>query len=54
MKDQLKQLQEEIDIRRENNTLSEYDLEILEAKYNVLQAQMALEDAQNAKINLDQ
>ena len=52
MKDQLKQLQEEIDIRRENNTLSEYDLEILEAKYNVLQAQMALEDAQNAKNQL--
>ena len=52
MKDQLQQLQEEIDIRRENNTLSEYDLEILEAKYNVLQAQMALEDAQNAKNQL--
>ena len=49
MKEQLKALQEEIDIRRENNTLSEYDLKILEAKYNVLQAQMALEDAQNAK-----
>lgn len=48
----LKDLQKEIDIRRENNTLSEYDLEILEAKYNVLQAQMALEDAQNAKNNL--
>ena len=48
-KEQLKALQEEIDIRRENNTLSEYDLKILEAKYNVLQAQMALEDAQNAK-----
>ena len=52
MKDKLKALQEEIDIRRENNTLSEYDLEILEAKYNVLQAQMALEDAQNAKNEL--
>lgn len=48
----LKALQEEIDARRENNTLSEYDLKILEAKYNVLQAQMALEDAQNAKNNL--
>lgn len=48
----LKALQEEINARRENNTLSEYDLEILEAKYNVLQAQMALEDAQNAKNNL--
>lgn len=51
-KNQLKQLQEEIDIRREGNTLSEYDLEILEAKYKVLQAQMALEDAQNAKNQL--
>lgn len=52
LKDQLKNLQEEIDLRRENNTLSEYDLEILEAKYNVLQAQIALEDAQNAKNEL--
>ena len=51
-KERLKALQEEIDIRRENNTLSEYDLEILEAKYNVLQAQIALEDAQNAKNEL--
>lgn len=50
--EKLKALQKEIDARRENNTLSEYDLEILEAKYNVLQAQMALEDAQNAKDNL--
>ena len=52
LRDQLKSLQEEIDLRRENNTLSEYDLEILEAKYNVLQAQIALEDAQNAKNEL--
>ena len=52
LRDQLKNLQEEIDLRRENNTLSEYDLEILEAKYNVLQAQIALEDAQNAKNEL--
>lgn len=52
MKEQLKALQDEINIRRQNNTLSEYDLEILEAKYNVLQAQMALEDAQNAKNEL--
>jgi hypothetical protein len=37
-KDRLKELQSEIDIRRENNTLSEYDLEILEAKYKLLQA----------------
>lgn len=52
LRDQLKNLQKEIDLRRENNTLSEYDLEILEAKYNVLQAQIALEDAQNAKNEL--
>ena len=51
-KETLKALQAEIDARRENNTLSEYDLEILEAKYNVMQAQMALEDAQNAKDQL--
>lgn len=52
MKQRLKDLQAEIDIRRQNNTLSEYDLEILEAKYNVLQAQIALEEAQNAKNEL--
>lgn len=52
MRDRLKALQEEIDIRRENNTLSEYDLDILEAKYQVLQAQMALEDAQNNRNQL--
>lgn len=52
MRDRLETLQEEIDIRRENNTLSEYDLDILEAKYQVLQAQMALEDAQNNRNQL--
>lgn len=48
----LKALQEEIDIRRQNNKLSKYDLDILNAKYEVLKAQMALEDAQNAKNQL--
>ena len=48
-KERLKRLQEEIDLRREGNTLSKYDLDILEAKYKVLQAQAALEDAQNNK-----
>lgn len=48
----LKALQDEINYRKESGKLSEYDLEILEAKYNVLQAQMALEDARNAKNNL--
>lgn len=52
MKNRLKDLQKEIDLRREGNTLSKYDLEILEAKYKVLQAQMALDDAQNAKNQL--
>lgn len=48
----LKALQEEIDLRHEGGTLSEYDLEILEAKYKVLEAQAALEDAQNNKNEL--
>lgn len=48
-KDRLKQLQDEINVRREGNKLSQYDLDILNAKYEVLKAQMALEDAQNAK-----
>ena len=48
-KERLKALQEEINQRRKGNKLSQYDLDILNAKYQVLQAQMALEDAQNAK-----
>lgn len=48
-KERLKALQEEINQRREGNKLSQYDLDILNAKYQILQAQMALEDAQNAK-----
>lgn len=48
-KERLKALQEEINQRREGNKLSQYDLDILNAKYQVLQAQIALEDAQNAK-----
>lgn len=48
-KERLKALQEEINQRREGNKLSQYDLDILNAKYQVLQAQMALEDAQNAE-----
>lgn len=48
-KERLKALQEEINQRREGNKLSQYDLDILNAKYQVLQAQLALEDAQNAK-----
>ncbi len=48
-KNRLKALQEEIDQRKEGNKLSQYDLDILNAKYELLQAQMALEEAQNAK-----
>lgn len=48
-KNRLKALQEEIDLRREGGTLSQYDLDILNAKYQLLQAEMALEDARNAK-----
>lgn len=44
---QLKALQEEINARAENNTLAQYDLDILEAKYKMTQAQMALEEAKN-------
>lgn len=51
-RERLKNLQEEINIRRENGKLSQYDLDILEAKYNLTQAQIALEEAQNAKNNL--
>lgn len=45
----LEALQQEINARAENNTLSEYDLKIMEAKYNALQKQIALEEAQNNK-----
>ncbi len=48
-KDRLKALKDEIDLRRQGGKLSQYDLDILEAKYNLQLAQMALEDAQNAK-----
>lgn len=52
-KERLKALQEEINQRREGNKLSQYDLDILNAKYQVLQAQMALEDAQNANDQIE-
>ena len=51
-KERLKALQEEINQRREGNKLSQYDLDILNAKYQVLQAQMTLEEAQNSKNQL--
>lgn len=51
-KERLQALQKEIDLRREGGKLSQYDLDVLNAKYNVLQTQAALEDAQNAKNTL--
>ena len=51
-KKKLKDLQKEMDIRRENGKLSQYDLDILEAKYEMTLAQIALEEAQNNKSQL--
>lgn len=51
-KERYKALQDEVGVRAENNKLNQYDLDIIEAKYKVLQAQAALEDAQAAKNNL--
>ena len=45
----LRSLQREIEMRKQNNKLSKYDVDLLNAKYNLTLAQMALEDAQNAK-----
>jgi phage-related tail protein len=44
-KKELQDLYDEIETRAENNTLSEYDLKIMEAKYEMLQKQIALEEA---------
>lgn len=48
-KGQLKALEEEFAIRQANEELSEYDIKIMEAKYNLTLKQIALEEAQNAK-----
>lgn len=45
-KKRYKELQDEMDIRRKNNQLSQYDLDILNAKFEMTQAQLALEEAQ--------
>ena len=45
----LKALQDEFAERQANADLSEYDLKIMEAKYNMTLKQIALEEAQNAK-----
>lgn len=51
-KQRIKAFQEENKERLTGTKLSQYDLDILEAKYEVMQAQIALEEAQNAKNNL--
>lgn len=48
-KSTLKALQDEFAERQANTDLSEYDLKIMEAKYNMTLKQIALEEAQNAK-----
>ena len=48
-KNALKNLQDEFKIRAENGKLSQYDLDILNAKYEMTQKQIALEEAQNNK-----
>lgn len=48
-KSTLKALEEEFAQRQSNADLSEYDLKIMEAKYNMTLKQIALEEAQNAK-----
>lgn len=48
----LKALQEEFDLIQSRNKLSEYDIEIMNAKYELTMRQIALEEAQNAKTNL--
>lgn len=48
-KSTLKALEEEFVQRQSNTDLSEYDLKIMEAKYNMTLKQIALEEAQNAK-----
>lgn len=48
-KKRLKELQDEINAKSEANQLSEYDLNMMDLKYQLLLKQIALEEAQNAK-----
>lgn len=50
--DLIKAFEDEKNALFARNKINEYDLEVLETRYKVLQAQMALEDAENAKNNL--
>lgn len=47
--EQYENLRDEMEQRRKNGKLSQYDLDIMNAKLEVTKAQMALEEAQNAK-----
>ena len=51
-KQQLQNLYDELDVMRELDQIGEYDLERKRAQYELLLAQIALEDAQNAKNNM--
>ena len=48
----LKALQDELELRKQNGKLTEYDLEYMRAKYDLTTAQIALEEAQNAKTSM--
>lgn len=48
-KNQLAVLKEEFEQRKKNNEISQYDVDILNAKYEMIQKQIALEEAQNNK-----
>lgn len=48
-KNQLTILKEEFEQRKKNNEISQYDIDILNAKYEMIQKQIALEEAQNNK-----
>lgn len=48
----LRSLQKEFDIRNKNHKLSEYDLEIMNKKYDITMKQIALEEARNSKTNM--
>lgn len=49
---QLKALEAEIAARQEDGKLSEYEVEILQAKYDMTLKQIALEEAQNSKTQM--
>lgn len=52
VQNRLKSLKEEFEQRKKNNEISQYDLDILNAKYEMIQKQIALEEAQNNKTQI--